>query len=138
MIACLCWVILFVLVIAFMCCIMPWWIVLLIFGGAFIYNFFLCNDAPFKIQIQPSRPMKNLERVKKEIEQQKKTKKKKQRKGRNTDYKTSNNMGTTTFRGGASSSHHQVNNNIDYERYRAYREEQAAYDDFIASLDMDD
>lgn len=33
---------------------------------------------------------------------------------------------------------HQQDDNSDYARYRAKREEQAAYDDFIASLDMDD
>lgn len=135
MIACLGWLILLVILIIFMCSIMPWWIVLLFFGGAFIYNFFLCNDALFKIQSRPSRPMKNLERVKKEIEQQKKAKKKKRKKGRNTDYKT---LRTTTFWGDASSTPNQLNKNIDNERYRAYREEQAAYDDFIASLDMED
>ena len=32
---------------------------------------------------------------------------------------------------------HYNNDDLDYERYRAQAEEQAAYDDFIASLDMD-
>ena len=74
MIACLCWIILLVIVIVFMCSLMPWWIVSLIFGGAFIYNFFLCDDSIFKIQIPPFRSRKNLKRVKKKIEQQEKTK----------------------------------------------------------------
>ena len=118
MIACLCWVILFVFVVAFMCCIMPWWIVLLVMVVGVVSSLINWNQ-PY-------------------VNRSKSKRSRKQKKGRNTDYKTSNNMGTTTFRGGVSSSPHQLNNNIDYERYRAYREEQAAYDDFIASLDMDD
>ena len=79
MIACLCWAILLVIVIVFMCSLMPWWIVSLIFGGAFIYNFFLCDDSIFKIQIPPFRSRKNLKRVKKKIEQQEKTKNQKKK-----------------------------------------------------------
>ena len=40
-----------------------------------------------------------------------------------------------TYQGPTAS--HYNNDNLDYERYRAQAEEQAAYDDFIASLDMD-
>ena len=42
---------------------------------------------------------------------------------------------STTMRGTTLSSQQD---DYDYQRYRAYREEQAAYDDFIASLDMAD
>ena len=42
---------------------------------------------------------------------------------------------STTMRGTALSSQQD---DYDNQRYRAYREEQAAYDDFIASLDMAD
>ena len=42
---------------------------------------------------------------------------------------------STAVRGAALSSQQD---DYDNQRYRAYREEQAAYDDFIASLDMSD
>ena len=44
--------------------------------------------------------------------------------------------GTSTAVRGAALSSQQ--DDYDNQRYRAYREEQAAYDDFIASLDMAD
>ena len=51
--------------------------------------------------------------------------------------KTKTNPGVSTaVRGPALSS--QPDDDYDHQRYRAYREEQAAYDDFIASLDMAD
>ena len=51
--------------------------------------------------------------------------------------KTKTNPGVSTaVRGPALSS--QPDDDYDNQRYRAYREEQAAYDDFIASLDMAD
>lgn len=134
MIACLGYGILLIIVIAFMCCLMPWWMVLLIFGVMFLYTFFFSNDALFKIQSRPSKRMKNLERVKKEIEQQKNAESKngENKTARNTHVSRNNvitGLGTC----------HQKKDEFDYDRYiAAKREEQAAYDDFIASLDMDD
>lgn len=132
MIACLGWGILLVIIIAIMCYLMPWWMVLLLVVGIFIYNFFLRSDALFKIQSRPSRPMKNLERVKKEIEQQKKSKAKKNKTTCNTRVNRTNaNIVADTY--------YQKDNDFDYDRYiAAKREEQAAYDDYIASMDMDD
>ena len=127
-----------------MCCIMPWWLVLLIFGGAFIYNFFLSDVSLFRITKNPSKPMKNLERVKKEIEQQKKTEPKKNK--QKTQDNTKNvKIGAATVLGGAALAHQMRKHNkhndaaqyYDYER-EVYEEEQAAYDDYIASLDMAD
>jgi len=40
--------------------------------------------------------------------------------------------------GGRAGSHSSQNDDFDEAEYRAYREELAAYDDFVASLDMDD
>ena len=147
-----------VIIIVFMCSLMPWWIVLLLFGVAFIYNFFLCDDSIFKIQ--PFKPMKNKKRVKKKIEQQKKTKNQKKtnkpvrkQDGRNLTGKAKTKKSsvvsdTATVLAGAALAHqlrkHHKHDDIsdiedsyyDYER-AAYEEEQAAYDDFIASNDMD-
>ena len=40
--------------------------------------------------------------------------------------------------GGRAGSHSSDDDDFDEAEYRAYREELAAYDDFVASLDMDD
>ena len=40
--------------------------------------------------------------------------------------------------GGRAGSHSSQDDDFDEAEYRAYREELAAYDDFVASLDMDD
>ncbi len=40
--------------------------------------------------------------------------------------------------GGRAGSHSRQDDEFDEAEYRAYREELAAYDDFVASLDMDD
>ena len=40
--------------------------------------------------------------------------------------------------GGRAGSHSSQDDEFDEAEYRAYREELAAYDDFVASLDMDD
>ena len=40
--------------------------------------------------------------------------------------------------GGRAGSHSSQDDEFDETEYRAYREELAAYDDFVASLDMDD
>lgn len=40
--------------------------------------------------------------------------------------------------GGRAGSHSSDDDEFDEAEYRAYREELAAYDDFVASLDMDD
>ena len=50
--------------------------------------------------------------------------------------KTEHTEKTNSYQGPTAS--HYNNDDLDYERYRAQAEEQAAYDDFIASLDMDD
>ena len=122
MIACLGYGILLVIVFAFMCCLMPWWMVLLIFVGIIAFNLFWGNDALFKIQSRPSRPNKKKAKVK------------------NAKDKTRTN--TTVNRTNANISagtYYQKNDDFDYDRYiAAKREEQAAYDDFIASMDMDD
>lgn len=140
MLACLGWCILLVIVIAFMCCLMPWWLVLIIFGGMFIYVFFLSDDAIFSFKSVPPRPMKNLERVKREIAQQKKAEAQKNKNSKSNNTKTTkakqNTYTPSPYRG--NTIRHQQEDDSDYARYRAIREEQAAYDDFIASLDMDD
>ena len=122
MIACLGYGILLVIVFAFMCCLMPWWMVLLIFVGIIAFNLFWGNEALFKIQSRPSRPNKKKAKVK------------------NAKDKTRTN--TTVNRTNANISagtYYQKNDDFDYDRYiAAKREEQAAYDDFIASMDMDD
>ena len=41
-------------------------------------------------------------------------------------------------KGGCGAAGVDSNDEIDEAQYRAYREELAAYDDFVASLDMDD
>ena len=133
-IACLGWLILLVIVFAFMCCLMPWWLVLLLFVGIIAFNLFGSNDALFKIQSRPSKPMKNLERVKKEIEERKKAEG-----GKGTTTHNTNNRVSRTNANIGAGTYYQKNDDFDYDRYiAAQREEQAAYDDFIASLDMDD
>ena len=109
---------------------MPWWLVLLIVGGMFVYNFFLCDDSIFKIEFSSSRPKKDKKRDEKEKEQQKTAATKNNASINTGGYQTNTYQGYTTS--------HYRNDNLDYERYRAQAEEQAAYDDFIASLDMDD
>ena len=140
MLACICWLILLVFIFVIMCSIAPWWVVLLLFGSIFFYNFFLGENALFRIRKESPRPMKNLERVKREIEEKKKAEAE-QNKQSKTDTKPQNNktktnMTSTIPMGGYASSYHH-DDDSDYERYRAYKEEQAAYDDFIASMDMD-
>ena len=85
--------------------------------------------------------MKNLERVKREIEARKKAEAE-QNKQSKTDTKPQSNKAKANVAssipiGGYASSYHHADDDSDYERYRAYKEEQAAYDDFIASMDMD-
>lgn len=114
---CLLWCVLLVIVIAFMCCIMPWWLVLLVVGGAFIYNFVIHKDGLF----HPTKRYKP---------KKKKKGAKNLGKARNINHNSGAVIGgATTYR----------TNGDDYDNYlAAHREEQAAYDDFIASLDMAD
>lgn len=133
-IACLGWLILLVILVVFMCSLMPWWLVLLVFGGAFIYNILFPFGSSFNTHRKPYKRMKNLERVKKEIEERKKAEAKNGKKHK-TNYtninRTSANISAGTY--------YQKNDVFDYDRYiAAKREEQAAYDDFIASMDLDD
>ena len=58
MLACLLWGIFLVIIIAIMCCLMPWWLVLLIVGGGFIYSFLLSPDSLFKIDTKQHKPKK--------------------------------------------------------------------------------
>ncbi|MBO4397741.1 MAG: hypothetical protein J5805_04305 [Bacteroidaceae bacterium] len=129
-ISCLGWLILIGICVAFLCNIMPWWlVVLLTFGGMFIYYFFLHSD-----YYEAPKPIKNQEKVKKDIEESEKGKGEKNTATSNTDNggnRINVNIGTETY--------YQKNDDFDYDRYiAAKREEQAAYDDFIASSDMDD
>ena len=128
-ISCLGWLILLGICVAFLCNIMPWWFVLLIFVGMFIYFFFLHSD-----YYEAPKPIKNQEKVKKDIEESEKGKGEKNTATSNTDNggnRINVNIGTETY--------YQKNDDFDYDRYiAAKREEQAAYDDFIASSDMDD
>ena len=117
MLACLLWCILLVIVIAFMCRIMPWWLVLLVVGGAFIYNFVIREDGLFH-PTEQYKPKKNKKGAKN------------QGKAKTVNHNSDAVIGgATTYR----------TNEVDYDNYiAARREEQAAYDDFIASLDMAD
>lgn len=127
MIACLGYGILLVIVFAFMCCLMPWWMVLLIFVSIIAFNLFWGNDALFKIQSRPSRPKKKKGQQKKAEVKNAKDK----TRTNTTVNRTNANIGAGTY--------YQKNDDFDSDRYiAAKREEQAAYDDFIASLDMDD
>lgn len=125
MIAIICWILLFIFLIVFMCSIMPWWLVLLM-----IVVFFLYAIIPWN---QPYINRSRAKRYKKRSVQQKKAEPK------NNIPKTTNNprINRTNANIGAGT-YSQKDDNFDYERYRAIREEQAAYDDFIASMDMAD
>ena len=98
---------------------MPWWMVLLIVGGCFIYNFVIREDGLF----HPTEQYKP-----------KKKKKGSMNKGKTKNVNHNNRTilrDTTAYR--------TPNTNTDYDSYiAAKREEQAAYDDFIASMDMAD
>lgn len=100
-----------------MCCIMPWWLVLLTIGGAFIYNFVIHKDGLFHPtkRYKPKKEMKGA---------------KNQSKAKNVNYNSG-----AVFGGGTT---HRTNDANDDNYIAVRREEQAAYDDFIASLDMAD
>ena len=95
----------------------------------FIYYFFLHSD-----YYEALKPIKNQEKVKKDIDESEKGKGEKNTATSNTDNggnRINVNIGTETY--------YQKNDDFDYDRYiAAKREEQAAYDDFISSSDMDD
>ena len=145
MLACLCWGILFVFVIVIMCCLMPWWLVLLVVVGGVLCAFF---------ENGKNKTVHNKKR---------KTKKNKQKKVGKTN-KSNNDAGALLA--GAALAHqirkhhkhdetkdsfreiwdddfkdydYQDIDDIDYDNYIADQiEEQAAYDDYIASMDMAD
>lgn len=112
MLAFLLWGILFVIIFAFMCCIMPWWLVLLVIVSGFFCSFIPSFDSVF------TKPKKKLKKIK------------------NQGKASVVNPTKGTVMGG-STAHRTLN--TDYDNYiAAKREEQAAYDDFIASMDMAD
>ena len=153
MLACLFCFFLLVIVLVFMCSIMPWWLVLLMFSVIFIYDFFLVPDSVLYVfDTKRHKPKKKLKKVKS--------------KGKANDVK----VGAKTLLAGAALAHQMRKHHehddakdntdegldvwdddldgiYDYDEYddyddydaemAAYEEEQAAYDDFIASMDMD-
>lgn len=127
MLACLGWGILLIIAIVILCCFVPWWMVLLLVVVVFLSAFIPWNQ-PY-IDRSKSKKYKSLQKKQKDNT----TKKDKQNKESNIVNRTN----TNTVLGGAALNHYS-NNDIDYERLRAIKEEQAAYDDFIASLDMAD
>ena len=165
MIGCIGWGIMLAICIAMLCVVMPWWLVLLMIVGIFVYTFCFSKHAIFRFKSEPPNPMKNLERVKKEIEERKRMEAERGKQNAIGD--------TAAMLAGAALAHGMMHHkhkdisdiaddyrdiydaDIDdlydlgiediryddtgYDSYVAdYDEEQAAYDDFIASLDMDD
>ena len=125
MIAILGWLLCFIFVIVLLCCIFPWWIVLLMIVFCILYALIPWN--------QPYVNRSKARKYKSRSEKRKKTE------TRNNIpqaainpgvYRSNANIGASTYI--------QKDDNFEYERYRAIREEQAAYDDFIASMDMAD
>lgn len=156
MLAFLFWGIFLAIVIAILCCIMPWWLVPLIIVGGFIGSFFTGSGSVFNTT--------NTKRHQKKL-----------KKAKNQGKANEVNIGAGTLLAGAALAHrmwkhhkhndtkditddklyawddgmdelydgelddiYDYDDNIDYDAERAAYEEQAAYDDFIASMDMDD
>lgn len=127
------WCIIFIVIAV---CILPWWF-FPVTVGYFLLIECLRNtnfSKPRKSKRQDSMP--HLEKVKREIEQQKKAK------INNVKNKTASKTNANSNRTNANISagtYYQKNDNYNYDKnIAAKREEQAAYDDYIASLDMDD
>ena len=177
MLAFICWCILFIIIFALLCSLMPWWLVLLIFAILFIIEFL--PEYYRTRQIDRENKAYSERRRKQEL-----SNKKKSRNKVNTAKKVKTNnaeIGAGTVLAGAALAHQmrkhhkhddtkntirnireddfddvyddfddvyddfydyndiQDYDDIDYENYIAEQiEEQAAYDDYIASIDMAD
>lgn len=149
--ACLFWGFFLVIVFAFMCCIMPWWLVLLIFCSTFIYTFFFSFNSVFKVRdTKQHKPNKKVKKAK------------------NQNKADDVNIGAGTLLAGAALAHQmrkqhkhndtkditderlnviddELDNIYDYDaiadndyEMRDYEEEQAAYDDADDSDFWDD
>ena len=156
MLACLLWGIFLVIIIAIMCCLMPWWLVLLIVGGGFIYSFLLSPDSLFKIDTKQYKPKKKRKKTKNQgkandanigagtllagaalAHQMRKHHK-------HDDSNDITDKSVYAWDDGMDELYdeelddiYDLEDNADYDNeIAAYEEEQAAYDDFIASMDM--
>ncbi len=118
------WILFCLIIILIAWSLTPWWLTLTFFVGGIFFSFFLMDSNYLRRSIAKERSKK----VKKLMEQQKKSKAQKNKKRRKNKAK----IDSSTTNIHAISTH----NKTDYDNYRSYREEQAAYDDYIASLDM--
>ena len=102
------------------------------------YSKSLNTDSAVEEKVVPKNQKKKKEEPQKAKPAAKKTKKSK------FEYKTYRVPGGYGYLlggvggGGRAGSHSSQDDEFDEAEYRAYREELAAYDDFVASLDMDD